>query len=83
MSQLGGADVFLTCPRLPSPDSCGTPRAASTQRDLDSHFIVPVDIVVELVDEIIDAHALPASIVEELVLEPSEESFVCAGNVMC
>ena len=50
-------------------------RTLRTQRYLDSFSVIPVQVLIQCVHELVDAHSKPFPVVIHLVLEPSEESF--------
>ena len=55
-------------------------RTLRTQRYLDSFSVIPVQVLIQCVHELVDAHSKPFPVVIHLVLEPSEESF--AGGII-
>jgi hypothetical protein len=63
-----------------SPRLVVLPRAACAERDLDPCVVVPADVGVECCDELVDGRGQPVPCVEQIVLQPAEDSL--AGGVL-
>ena len=50
-------------------------RTERAKRDLDPLFVVPADVGVDRLDELLDGGVLPVSRIEQFVLQPTEEAF--------
>jgi hypothetical protein len=60
------------CRKSTHPEFDGADRAKS---DLDPLLVVPADVRVERLNELLNGGALPVLRIEQLVLEPTEEAF--------